>query len=324
MCLYPRVIENRKYTATKKNGGVIPPLDDKRKKYVPIGCGNCMECRKKKKNEWAVRLHEDIKKNKNSKFVTLTFSEESLAELAVGIGLKGYDLENEIATKGVRRFLERWRKKHKKSVRHWLITELGQTKTERIHIHGLIWSDKVEDIKNIWKYGHVYIGDYVNGKTINYIVKYVNKVDIIHKEYKSKILTSNGIGRNYIEGTDKNNNKYKEEGNTEERYRTREGMKLALPIYYRNKIYSEEEREKLWIEKLDKEERYVGGRKISIKEGEEEYYKVLEEERKKNRRLGYGSNKVNWNRRKYENERRNINKLKEVEKKWKKKNGGER
>ena len=42
------------------------------------------------------------------------------------------------------------------------------------------------------------------------------------------------------------------------------GHKQALPIYWRNKIYSEEEREKLWLQKLDKKERYVNGQKIDI------------------------------------------------------------
>ena len=95
-------------------------------------------------------------------------------------------IENEIASLAVRRFLERWRKKYKKSVKHWLITELGHNGTERIHIHGIIFTDNVEDIRDLWKYGYIWIGDYVNEKTINYIVKYCNKLDIDHKGYISK------------------------------------------------------------------------------------------------------------------------------------------
>ncbi len=294
MCLFPRLIENRKYIKNKKNKGVIPPLKDKRTLYVPTKCGKCIECKKQKGREWAVRLHEEIRNEKNGKFVTLTFSNESIKELSSTIkGLKGYNLDNEIATKGVRRFLERWRKKYKKSVRHWLVTELGQKGTENIHIHGIIWTDKKEEIEKIWKYGHVWIGQFVNEKTINYIVKYINKTDEKHKEYESKILTSNGIGKGYIERIDSKANKYKK-GKTKETYTTRQGTKLALPIYYRNKIYTEEEREELWLEKLDKEERYILGEKISIKNGEEEYYKTLEYYKKLNKRLGYGDNEINW------------------------------
>ena len=35
MCLYPRLIKNRKYIANKKNGGNIPPVSDLRVLMVP-------------------------------------------------------------------------------------------------------------------------------------------------------------------------------------------------------------------------------------------------------------------------------------------------
>ena len=74
MCLYPRLIQNRKYIPNKKNGGKVPPFSDIRVLGVPVGCGNCMECIRKKRSEWQQRLNEEIKENKNGKFVTLTFS----------------------------------------------------------------------------------------------------------------------------------------------------------------------------------------------------------------------------------------------------------
>ena len=48
-------------------------------------------------------------------------------------------------------------------------------------------------------------------KTINYIIKYVTKVDEDHKNYKSIILTSKGIGSNYIRTHAATQNRYKEE-----------------------------------------------------------------------------------------------------------------
>ena len=317
MCLYPKLIKNRKYIANKKNGGVIPAVSDKRVLMVAAGCGKCMECKKQKAREWSVRMQEEIRHNKNGKFVTLTFSNESIKELAEGIELEGYNLDNEIATKAVRRFLERWRKKYKKSVKHWLITELGGNGTENIHLHGIIWTNEsAETINEIWKYGFTWIGDnnnggYVSDQTINYITKYVTKTDLKHSEYNSKILCSPGIGVNYTERIDSKLNKYKDE-ETKETYTTRQGIKLALPIYYRNKIYSEEEKEKLWINKLDQNVRYVLGQKIDITNGEEEYYKALKYAQEKNTRLGYGNDKRNWELKKYENERRNIKTLERI------------
>ena len=163
MCLYPTLIKNKKYIANKKNGGNIPAVSDNRVLYVPVACGKCMECKKKKSRDWQVRLLEDSKHIKNGKFVTFTFSNESIIELHKSLPvytnknnkklkLEGYERDNAIAKLGVRRFLEKWRKKHKKSVRHWLITELGHEGTENIHLHGIIWTEHEEDIDKIWDY----------------------------------------------------------------------------------------------------------------------------------------------------------------------------
>ena len=61
MCLFPTLIDNPKYKPNKKNEGRVPPCFDERIKKVPIGCGQCMECRKKKSREWTARLMEEIK-----------------------------------------------------------------------------------------------------------------------------------------------------------------------------------------------------------------------------------------------------------------------
>lgn len=156
MCVYPRLITNPKYKANKKNGGVIPHLHDPRIGMVAIGCGKCIECTKQKANQWKTRLIEDLKTNTNAKFVTFTFSNESIQQLMQDIpnGYKGYDIDNAIATLAVRRFLERYRKEHKTSIRHWLITELGHNGTERVHLHGIIWTNTpLENIEKHWLYG---------------------------------------------------------------------------------------------------------------------------------------------------------------------------
>ena len=158
MCLYPRFIYNPKYKKNKKNGGNIPPFSDERVLVLPIGCGNCLLCRKKKANSWRNRLIEECKNDLTGVFVTLTFNNESLKSLFKDINIKeqreiggcrtrktkkgyrcyyiynykkvnfelnGYDTDNAICKRAVRLFCERWRKKTGKSPKHWLITELG-------------------------------------------------------------------------------------------------------------------------------------------------------------------------------------------------------
>ena len=306
MCLYPRFMKNPKYKPNKKNGGKPPKITDKRVEYVPVDCGKCIECRNQKKREWQIRLNEELK-IEDGKFITLTFTNESLKELEKELEIKE---SNAVATLAVRRFLERWRKKYKKSVKHWLITELGHENTERIYLHGILFTkEDTQTIAEIWKYGNIWIGDYCNAKTINYIIKYVTKVDEQHKGYEPKILTSAGIGKNYIK-TNGRRNKYNGT-DTKEDYKLPNGAKTAIPIYYRNKIYTEEERQNLWLYKLDKQERYVMGTKISVKNGEDTYFRVLEEARKVNKRLGYGSNDKKWDKQTYNT---TLKKLRDYEK----------
>lgn len=343
MCLYSRDTENKKYIPNKKNGGVVPAISDIRKKAVPIGCGRCMVCRKQRARGWQIRLMEDVRQNKNGINVTLTFSNETIIKLKkecedkitrVEIGAKkvkwkdgyrwvkeyrkvkskniitGYQLDNAIAKLGMKRFLERWRKEYGKSVRHWLVTELGHNGTENIHMHGIIWTDKgIEKIRKHWQ-DFVWPREnwdirrnYVSERTVNYMIKYIYKMDSDHREYSPIILNSAGIGKGYLDRIDCKENMYKGE-DTKESYTSRTGHEMAMPKYLRNKIYSEEEREELWMMQLDKGERWVCGEKVEG--GIDEENKLKEYYRAKNKRLGYGSGTVDEDRKKEEIERRII------------------
>lgn len=306
MCLYPRIVRNPKYVPNKKNGGRPPKAADNRLLWVAIGCGKCIECRKQKANNWKIRLMEELKENQQCYFITLTFSEESIEKIKKTEEKQW--TENDIATKATRYFLERWRKKYKRSVRHWLITERGHEGTERIHLHGLMWcnDNQIQDLEKLWSYGWVFVGDYVNNKTINYIIKYVTKIDNDHKDFEGKILCSAGLGRNYIHkiinketgeitetGTGSRYNKYAGE-RTKEVYKTNEGYEIRLPIYYRNKIYSENEREALWLQTLEKGKRYITGTEYNFITDNDKlkFLKALQQAQKDNTKNGYGS--ISW------------------------------
>lgn len=328
MCIYNQIIKNKKYVKNKTNKGNIPILPDRRIEYVPSKCGRCIECRKQYAREWMVRLLEHIKTNKNGKFITLTFSNESIERIinnewiqAINTDDKkqmypikemtGYARDNTIATKAVRLFTERWRNKHKKAPKHWLVTELGHNGTENIHLHGIIWTDETyEEIHKLWKYGYIWPRPedkkqtYVNAATVKYITKYVNKQDLKHKEYKAKILASQNIGVGYINTMNAQDNEYKGR-DTELTYTTTTGHKIALPTYYKKKLYTEEELERIWLDTLNKEQRFVLGKKIDISKGDKEYKRAVEEARKLNTELGYGQ-RPNENRKEYEELRREI------------------
>lgn len=316
MCLNSKLIKNRKYIPNKKNGGHPPVLVDIRTKYVPIGCGVCFECRKQKANGWKTRLYEEIKGETDWSFITLTFNNESLESLRnelykecvnmetgelfdENVDLEKATGDNAVCTLAMRRFLERWRKLNKKSVKHFFISEKGHNGTKRIHLHGIIKSRDKSMITEKWGYGWIYYGDYVNEKTINYISKYITKVDLVNIGFEGKILCSPGIGSKFMKSA--NFKLYKFKGDkTLETYITNKGLKTSLPIYYRNYCFNADEREKLWIQRLDKKERFVLGERVDISSlsGLKSYEKLLHSARILNIQMGYKNDK-NWDKNKY-------------------------
>lgn len=289
MCLFPRFVKNPKYLPNKKNKRMPPRMVDARVAYVPVGCGKCIECRKQKANDWRIRLSEQLKVSPGL-FCTFTLDIDSVDKISSIIGT---DEPNMVAKKALRLFLERFRKKYKRSAKHWFITELGHNGTERLHLHGILFEQiSTEELSILWKYGFVFVGSFCNEKSINYMVKYCTKIDSDHPAFEGQIFCSPGLGSNFV--TDFTKSLYAE---GREFYKTRSGHKLALPIYYRNKFFTDKEREKLWLKRLDKNERYVLGQRIrnfDSVEGCSEYYKILSDAQKLNRLSGFGDCSDKW------------------------------
>lgn len=320
MCLYPRKMINRKYTATNKNGGIIPNppiigqnyignIYDQRVLEIEVPCGQCIECRKSKAREWQVRLNEEIKTHKHNYFVTLTFAPKELEEICKKTRLKEC---NAVAGHAVRHMLERWRKDHKKSIKHWLITELGHEGTERIHLHGLLFTDEVLEFGEMddnklrtwkyWKYGSIYVGDYVNERTINYISKYITKIDTDHKGFVGQVLASPGIGKNFIDRLNKiHSNEYRYvPRHAIDFYRLPNGIKVKLPSYYKNKLYNEEQREEIWRDFMDKEQISILGTEHSTRILDKAIIEdVRDNARELNKKLEYGDNTGEWRKKEY-------------------------
>lgn len=261
MCLYPTFVKNPKYKPNKKNNGKPPVCKDRRLFYIPVKCGCCIECRKEKQREWRVRLEEELRTSFGY-FTTLTISQEKIKEIESTTGLKWEENPNEIATKALRLFLERVRKDTGKSIKHWCVTELGEKK-DRIHLHGIFFGQKsAELIRKHWKYGFVFIGGYCNSRSVNYMTKYMLKVDIKHPEFKQIVLASKGIGSGYMDRLDYLWQKQNYKNINVATYTFRNGTKMAMPKYYRNKIFTEKEREIMWINTLNKGILWIYGEKV--------------------------------------------------------------
>ena len=68
MCLYPKLIPNKRYLPTKKNGGVPPVCQT-----IVTG--------KQKQRQWVVRMSEENRQTPNAYFLTLTIDDKSYKQL---------------------------------------------------------------------------------------------------------------------------------------------------------------------------------------------------------------------------------------------------
>ena len=224
-------------------------------------------------------MAEQLRETPTAVFFTGTFTDLRIEKIS-----RKYSIDkenaNEIATKETRLFLERIRRVLRKSVKHWIVTEKGHTNTRRIHIHGIFFAQDgmsqqslIWLLKNNWIAGYSYNGKYVNERTINYVSKYLTKTDLDNVDFEGKVLASPGLGRNFMKSWNGRQIKYipkTEIQRTTETYVFRNGAKAPLPKYYKEKLFTEDEREKLWIEKQEEGYRFVMSEKILVKTEEEE------------------------------------------------------
>lgn len=283
------------------------PIYDYRVLQVEVPCGRCKECCAKKAREWQCRLGEEIKEWKYMYFVTFTFSPKGLREI-----LYKHHIEenNAAAAFALRHSLELYRKYNKKSYRHWFITELGHEGTERIHMHGIIFFNDPQEFEKIekkkdgwmckwkyWRYGHIFVGNYVNQRSVNYMVKYMNKIDTDHKTFVGQILASPGIGRAWIEKQELSGTaltyKYKPKA-TKDYYRLSNGTKIKLPKYYTNKFLNDEEREKKWQEFMDTGKITIAGNTYTEETPLITIENIIEKAQEVNKSLDFGDASKEW------------------------------
>lgn len=299
MCLYKKWLLNPKYLPNKKNGYNPPICKNPKFLLIEAECGKCFECRKKKAREWSIRITEELKV-RFGYFITLTISPEEMKKLQKDFNIpEVYKNENAIAKAALRRCLERIRKDTGKSLRHWCVTELGEN-NDRIHLHGIVFGQKsAELIKKHWKYGHIFVGTYCSARTANYITKYMLKMDVKHKWFTGRVFTSSGMGRAYVQRA-RTFKKFKGY-DTQNTYTASNGKEIAMPSYYKNKLYTDTEKEILWEREMDKKFMYIHGEKIHknderTKQNLTEYYRAL------GRRVFY-DNENDWKLQTKENKR---------------------
>jgi len=215
-----------------------------------FGCGQCPRCLSKRKNSWVFRLKQEQKVSTSSAFLTLTYANTPTSMNGFPT-LKTKDLQD--FHKRLRTHIDRNYEKNK--IRYYACGEYG-TRTFRPHYHSIMMNlpkdylTNPELIASIWGHGHVYVAP-SNGKTIQYVAKYVMKsnedyntvctdtgliVDI-EKEFS---LMSKGLGKNYM--TPQVIRWHKETLTT----LVGSEHKMSLPRYYRDRIFTKDELETIY------------------------------------------------------------------------------
>lgn len=126
---------------------------------IQLPCGQCIGCRLRRAQDWAIRIMHEAQMHKRTSFITLTYDDDHLPN---GGNLQHRDFQL---------FMKRLRKHAKTNVRYFVAGEYGPT-TQRPHYHACIFGYdfrndrkpagksasghiffKSEELTKLWQYG---------------------------------------------------------------------------------------------------------------------------------------------------------------------------
>lgn len=146
-----------------------------------LPCGQCIGCRLKYSQEWAVRLMHENQMHDQSCFITLTMNDEYMQTRENPLSLDKSEYQ---------RFMKRLRAKYGKKIRYFHCGEYGE-KNGRPHYHAILFGVDFEDkelfqvrdeirlyvsesLSQLWPYGFSTIGE-VTFESCAYVARYVTK-----------------------------------------------------------------------------------------------------------------------------------------------------
>lgn len=243
-CIIPRRIINRRYVKiAKENNEDVDQYSNREDYYVDVPCGRCINCLNSYMTKWRTRLfHEyeymSTEQRRNSYFITLTFRNDVLYK-------KDFDVY-----KCKYKFIDRLRKSVGSTPRYFLITEYGD-QTLRLHLHGIIFDCNfpIHELGKYWTYGFVDY-EYLTDTRIKYITSYITKYSddvIINPKYIQRVFCSPGLGKKYTEDKDNIRYHHPADGVLNPILQNSTQHLIAMPRYYRNKIFTDDEREDMSI-----------------------------------------------------------------------------
>lgn len=262
-------------------------------------CGKCLDCRKRRASGWSFRLKKELQCSDTAFFVTLTYDTDHAP-----ITNKGWmTLEKSHLQLFFKRL--RW-KQRTNDIKYYLAGEYGD-RSYRPHYHAIIFNMQLSTLigtskakqclampemllngsmmfdTSLWPYGKITIGT-VTMSSIGYTLKYISKPSRIplHKNDDRKkefSLMSKGLGKSYL------NQKHWHHADLITRmYLPIEGgKKIAMPRYYKEKIYTAVERELIGIHLVEYEQKQYEN--LTDLEKREKCDKAIQNKEEKERRL---------------------------------------
>jgi len=207
-----------------------------------VPCGRCAFCLSNKRAQWMFRVHHEMSTQEYPGwFLTLTYDERHVRRTATGrLSLRFRDIQL---------FCKRLRKA-KYYLKYIIVGEYG-TLTHRPHYHAILWTDASADvIQAQWKsskddtpLGSIHFGT-LNVASAMYALKYIIQPKQRQEDglERTRAQFSRGIGLGFL--TTSMYTWLTEDYENPKMVVKLEGKKVALPRYYKNKIYTKHQMRK--------------------------------------------------------------------------------
>lgn len=207
--------------------------------YHQVPCGKCAFCLTNKRSGWMFRVVHEMRNQKvPGYFLTLTYDEKHVKRVGpLGqLSLRFYD---------VQLYLKRIRKANYYA-KYICVGEYG-TETQRPHYHMLLWTDAPSSfLERNWKasiddspMGAIHFGKLTVASamyTLKYIIQPKVRTSDDDPREKTRAQFSKGLGLSYL--TTEVYEWHTLDMDNPEMFSVIDGKKVALPRYFKNKIFT--------------------------------------------------------------------------------------
>lgn len=211
----------------------------------PVPCGRCPKCRAARASAWSFRLMCEDKVSSSSLFLTLTYDTAK-----VPITQNGFMT---LDKRHVQLFMKRLRKRNATRLKYYCAGEYGE-KYLRPHYHMILFNADIKTIQPAWDYGQIHYGK-VEEASVGYCLKYISKPGRIpmHRNddrLPEHSLMSKGLGISYL--SEAMRQWHMDDMETRMYCNLMDGKKIAMPRYFKQKLYTDEQRKMIAASALAK------------------------------------------------------------------------